>query len=245
MIRGDPPHPRLELRRGSQPHPHRARSGEHDPAPALRHRPHPGARARRRRNHAQSGQEPAPGPRLAEDDRERLLSGQRPAEHPSGRPPSLGRQPSTHEGRPVMPGCRNARVSRSTESPSPAPTTTQSRAVRLQRHRRQPVGSCLRTAIRGGNSEQIYRVERGIIRVASRPAIIHWSCYNFSYSRNGAGLGERGGEHEHSLAMLNRLLSVVRLEIFIDVVRNLSTTLRQRRSAFTEQFAASSPRPVG
>ena len=28
-------------------------------------------------------------------------------------------------------------------------------------------------------------------------------------------------------------------------MRNLSTTLRQRRSAFTEQFAASSPRPVG
>ena len=42
--RGNPPHPRLELRRGPQPHPHRVRSGEHDPTAPLRHRPHQGAR---------------------------------------------------------------------------------------------------------------------------------------------------------------------------------------------------------
>ena len=69
--RGNPLHPRLELRRGPQPHPHRARSGEHDPAAALRHRRHQRARARRRPDHAQSGQEPAPRPRLPENDRQR------------------------------------------------------------------------------------------------------------------------------------------------------------------------------
>ena len=42
MKRGDAPHPRLELRRGSQPHPLRPRAGEHDPATPLRHRPHQG-----------------------------------------------------------------------------------------------------------------------------------------------------------------------------------------------------------
>ena len=76
-------HPRLELRRGSQPHPHRARSREHDPAAALRYRSHQGARARRRPDHAQSGQEPAPRPRLPENDRQR-----RPAASASS--PTLG-----------------------------------------------------------------------------------------------------------------------------------------------------------
>ena len=70
----------------SQPHPHRARSREHDPAPALRHRTHPGARVRRRRDHAESGQEPAPGPRLPEDDRERQPAGSaRPDRSPASR----------------------------------------------------------------------------------------------------------------------------------------------------------------
>ena len=83
--RGNPPHPRLELRRGPQPHPHRARSAEHDPTAPLRHRPHQGARARRRRDHAQSGQETTPRPRLPEDDREHQPAHSAWLSAPSGR----------------------------------------------------------------------------------------------------------------------------------------------------------------
>ena len=115
MIRGNPPHPRLELRRGPQPHPHRARSGEHDPTAPLRHRPHQGARARRRRDHAQSGQETTPRPRLPEDDREHQPAHSAWLSAPSGR---LRRQSSEPEGRPVMPGSRRNQRSRSRKSPS-------------------------------------------------------------------------------------------------------------------------------
>ncbi len=47
---GQPPHLRLELRRGPEPHPHRPRSREHDPAAALRDRPRQGPRPVRGRD---------------------------------------------------------------------------------------------------------------------------------------------------------------------------------------------------
>ena len=79
---------------------------------ALRHRPHQGARDRRRRNHAQSGQEPAPGPRLPEDDRERQPTGSARLTAPRQPPPSPHPQPPASGGS-AMPGCRNNRGSRS------------------------------------------------------------------------------------------------------------------------------------
>ena len=82
--RGHPPHPRLVLRRGPQPHPHRPRPGEHDPAAPLRHRPHQGARARRRRDHASPGQKSAPCARLPQDDRQRLPAGRARLSAPAG-----------------------------------------------------------------------------------------------------------------------------------------------------------------
>ena len=101
--RGDAPHPRLELRRGSQPHPHRARSGEHDPAAALRYRSHQGARARPRRGHAQFGQEPAPRPRLSENDRQRRPATSARLTAPPGRVRRLVANPRHTGARAVMP----------------------------------------------------------------------------------------------------------------------------------------------
>ena len=71
MNRGQSLHPRLEFRRGPQPHTHRPRPGEHDPAAALRDRPHQGPRARRCGDDAQAGQGRAARARLPEDDRQR------------------------------------------------------------------------------------------------------------------------------------------------------------------------------
>ena len=99
--RGDAPHPRLELRRGS--HPHRARSGEHDPAAALRYRSHQGARARPRRGHAQFGQEPAPRPRLSENDRQRRPATSARLTAPPGRVRRLVANPRHTGARAVMP----------------------------------------------------------------------------------------------------------------------------------------------
>ena len=136
--RGDAPHPRLELRRGSQPHPLRPRAGEHDTAQALRHRPHQGPRARRRRDHAQSGQEPEAGPRLPEDDRQRRTAANARLTAPPGPRPSPRRRPSAHEGQPVMPGCRRSRLSRPRRSSSDATMATKSGAERLQGCARVP-----------------------------------------------------------------------------------------------------------
>ncbi len=67
--------------------------------PALRHRPHQKTRPRRRPDHAQPRQKPAPGPRLPQNDRQRLPASSTPLTSP---PAASVASPSTL-GKPQSP----------------------------------------------------------------------------------------------------------------------------------------------
>ena len=170
MIRGDAPHPRLELRRGPKPHPLGSWAGEHDPAAPLRHRPHQGARARRRRNHAPSCQESAPPPRLPENDRQR-------------RPPASARLTAPPgRVRRLAPNPRHTRGKRHASMTTQAPVTPRRIVIarkngdRIRRRAsttgpNKAVGSCFIAAIQRQRSERICRrrTPRVISRYGARP----------------------------------------------------------------------------